>query len=77
MAAIRDEHGLVLPQLNLGGGFGVPYTAGDPEPDPPGFAAPIRAAVADACAAARLPVPRITVEPGRAIVARAGSLCTG
>jgi diaminopimelate decarboxylase len=72
MAAIRDEHGLVLPQLNLGGGFGVPYADGDPEPDLPGFAGPIRAAVADACAAARLPVPRITVEPGRAIVARAG-----
>ncbi|HEY4465172.1 MAG TPA: diaminopimelate decarboxylase [Streptosporangiaceae bacterium] len=72
MAAIRDEHGLVLPQLNLGGGFGVPYTDADTEPDLPGFARAIRAAVTDACAAARLPVPRITVEPGRAIVARAG-----
>jgi diaminopimelate decarboxylase len=38
----------------------------------PGFARAIRVAVTDACAAARLPVPRITVEPGRAIVARAG-----
>jgi diaminopimelate decarboxylase len=72
MAAIRDEHGLVLPQLNLGGGYGVPYTDGDAEPDLPGFAGRVRAAVADACAAERLPVPRITVEPGRAIVARAG-----
>jgi diaminopimelate decarboxylase len=72
MAAIRDELGLVLPQLNLGGGFGVPYTDGEAEPDLPGFAGAIRAAVTDACAAARLPVPRVTVEPGRAIVARAG-----
>jgi diaminopimelate decarboxylase len=72
MAAIRDEHGVVLPQLNLGGGFGVPYADGDAEPDLPRFAGRVCAAVADACAQARLPVPRITVEPGRAIVARAG-----
>jgi diaminopimelate decarboxylase len=72
MAAIRDEHGLVLPQLNLGGGFGVPYADGDAEPDLPKFAGQVRAAVAGACTALRLPVPRITVEPGRSIVARAG-----
>jgi diaminopimelate decarboxylase len=72
MAAIREEHGITLGQLNLGGGHGVVYTDGDPELDLPAFAARLRAAVASECAGLRLPVPRITVEPGRAIVARAG-----
>jgi diaminopimelate decarboxylase len=72
MAAIREEHGITLGQLNLGGGHGVVYLDGDPELDLPAFAARLRAAVASECAGLRLPVPRITVEPGRAIVARAG-----
>jgi diaminopimelate decarboxylase len=72
MAAIRDEHGITLGQLNLGGGLGVAYADGDPELDLPAFARRLRAAVDRECAALRLPVPRITVEPGRAIVARAG-----
>jgi diaminopimelate decarboxylase len=72
MAAVRDEHGLVLPQLNLGGGHAVPYGRDEAGLDPAQLGDRLHAAVRDACAALRLPVPRITVEPGRAIVARAG-----
>jgi diaminopimelate decarboxylase len=72
MAAVRDEHGLVLGELNLGGGHGVPHADGEHGLGPAAFARRVQGAVAEACGAARLPVPRITVEPGRAIVARAG-----
>ena len=71
MAAVHAEHGVTLPELNLGGGHGVPCTEDDQDYDLAGFAARIRAAVRGACASLRLPAPRITVEPGRAIISRA------
>ena len=71
MAAVRAEHGLALPELNLGGGHGVPYVSGDQALDLGGFAERVRRVVRDACASLRLPVPRLTFEPGRAIVSRA------
>ena len=71
MAAIHAEHGVTLPELNLGGGHGVPYTEDDQDFDLTGFAERIRVVVRGACASLRLPVPRLTVEPGRAIISRA------
>jgi diaminopimelate decarboxylase len=72
MAAIREEHGLTLSQLNMGGGHGVAYGYDDSGMDLTVLSGCLRAAVRDACAAFRLPLPRLTVEPGRALVARAG-----
>ncbi|GAA2114937.1 diaminopimelate decarboxylase [Actinomadura alba] len=72
MATIRDEHGVTLPQLDLGGGFAVPYLSGDAEISPAAVGERLMAAVRSACASYRLPVPQVTVEPGRAISARAG-----
>ncbi|MBB4674621.1 diaminopimelate decarboxylase [Crossiella cryophila] len=72
LAAIRDEHGIVLPQLNIGGGHAVAYLPGEEEFDLQGFAARIRCAVNYECSARALPVPRLVVEPGRSLVARAG-----
>ena len=71
MAAVRERHGVTLAELNLGGGHAVPYVAADEPFDLAGFADRIRRVVQDECAAQRLPVPRLTVEPGRAIVSRA------
>jgi len=71
MAAVHAEHGVTLPELNLGGGHGVPYTEDDQDFDLTAFAGRIHAAVRGACASLRLPVPRLTVEPGRAIISRA------
>ena len=49
MAAIRDEHGLVLPELDLGGGLGIAYVAGD-DPEPVGSVAErLRGIVAREC----------------------------
>jgi diaminopimelate decarboxylase len=72
MADIRAEHGVVLSELNLGGGHGVPYVSGDPELDLDELADFIDDALDAGCAAEHFPRPRIVVEPGRAISARAG-----
>ena len=72
MADIRARHGVILPELNIGGGHGVPYVSGDPELDLAELSDLIDDALDWACAAERFPRPRIVVEPGRAVSARAG-----
>lgn len=72
MAQIRSDHGTILTQLDLGGGHGVPYRPGDPCLDPTALADTVEDALDDACARHRFPRPRIILEPGRAIVGRAG-----
>jgi diaminopimelate decarboxylase len=71
MAAVRTRYGVALPELNLGGGHAVPYQTGDESFDVAEFADRIRRVIKAECAVHRLPVPRLTVEPGRAIVSRA------
>ncbi len=71
MAAVRDRSGIALAELNLGGGHAVPYVAGDADFDLAGFADRMRRVISDECARFRLPVPWLTLEPGRAIVNRA------
>jgi diaminopimelate decarboxylase len=68
LAAVRDEHGLELPELDLGGGHGIAYTAADDPMSPQDHADGLRAIVERECAAAGLAVPKVVVEPGRAIV---------
>jgi diaminopimelate decarboxylase len=61
-----------LPELNLGGGHAVPYRPQDRGLDITAFAERITGAVEHACAAHGIPMPRLTIEPGRAIVGPAG-----
>jgi diaminopimelate decarboxylase len=72
MALIRDRYGVTLPELDMGGGFAVAYLPGDPAPTPSEYGRLITGTLADACAEHGLPVPRLTVEPGRSVVAPAG-----
>ena len=72
MADIRARHGVVLAELNIGGGHAVPYLAGDAELDPAVLADAVDDALDSACGAERYPRPTIVVEPGRALSARAG-----
>ncbi len=72
MAEVRDRHRVVLTELNLGGGHAVPHTSGEPELSVRALAATIDAALESACAQYEFPRPRIVIEPGRAIAARAG-----
>jgi diaminopimelate decarboxylase len=66
-ARIRDEHGVHIEELNLGGGFGIAYTPDDDPADIKVIAQSLHQIVSAQCAAAGLEVPRLTVEPGRAI----------
>ncbi|TPG43118.1 pyridoxal-dependent decarboxylase, exosortase A system-associated [Sphingomonas koreensis] len=73
-ARLADEDGATPPLVNLGGGFGVPYFAGDTPID----VARIGAALADALAsrAAILADSRFAIELGRWLVAEAGVYLT-
>src|SRR5579875_2517896 len=72
MADIRARHGVILTELNIGGGHAIPYLPGDPELDLDELARVVDDALDAACAAEHFPRPVIVVEPGRAISARAG-----
>ncbi len=67
LAAIRDEHGIELSEVGLGGGLGIAYMPDDDPLDPKQVAESLRGIVERECAAAGLAVPRLSVEPGRAI----------
>jgi len=72
MADIRARHGVILTELNIGGGHAIPYVPGDRELNLDALAEVIENALDEACAAERFPRPQIVVEPGRAISGRAG-----
>jgi diaminopimelate decarboxylase len=68
------EEGTELPELNLGGGFGIAYTDADKPTDPQTLAETLRTVVAKKCASLGVSVPRLAIEPGRAIAGPSG--CT-
>lgn len=61
-----------IAELNLGGGMGIAYTPADDPPQVADMAKQLQAIVARECELAGVPVPRLAVEPGRAIVGAAG-----
>jgi len=64
---VTREHAISLPELDLGGGFGIAYTT---EHDPLTaleLATGMARIVDRECRAAGIPVPKISIEPGRAI----------
>jgi len=72
MARIRDEYGLVIEELDLGGGLGIAYTVDEKPSSIEDFAECTVNAVKDYCARFDVPLPHILVEPGRSLVANAG-----
>ncbi|MGW6401575.1 diaminopimelate decarboxylase [Streptomyces sp. NPDC055134] len=68
LAEVRDEHGVELPEIDLGGGLGIAYTSDDDPSEPHEIAKALGEIVTRECEAAGLRTPRISVEPGRAIV---------
>ncbi|WP_049573892.1 diaminopimelate decarboxylase [Streptomyces sp. SBT349] len=68
LSAIRDEHGVELPEIDLGGGLGIAYTSDDDPREPHEIGKSLAEIVAKECEAAGLGLPRLSVEPGRAIV---------
>jgi diaminopimelate decarboxylase len=68
LAQYRDEFKSELPELDLGGGYGIAYLPGDETVDPHEAMNALAAAVTKNCAAHNLQIPRVSIEPGRAIV---------
>ena len=71
--AIRDETGLSVEELNLGGGLGIRYLPSDEVPPVDEFAERLTSALLDGLASRHLPVPHLHLEPGRSIVGEAGT----
>jgi diaminopimelate decarboxylase len=67
-AQIRTARGVELPELDLGGGFGIAYTTQDDPAAPSDLAKRLDKIVADECEALQLELPRLSIEPGRAVV---------
>lgn len=67
-AKILARHGLQLPEVCLGGGFGIAYTTQDDPSCPGDLAAGLTKAVEQECAGLGIEVPHLAIEPGRAIV---------
>jgi diaminopimelate decarboxylase len=57
-----------LPELDLGGGYGIAYTEEDTPRPPAELAQAMAGVVRSTCDRLGIPVPRISIEPGRAIV---------
>ncbi len=70
-AEMASEHGLKLAEFSPGGGFAVQYVQEQPPPSVGEYAEVIVATLQDACEEHKVPLPRLIIEPGRAIVARA------
>ncbi|MGM7670084.1 diaminopimelate decarboxylase [Microbacterium sp. A93] len=72
LAQIETEHGVALPELDLGGGHGIAYTAADTPRTPADIATTLAGVVRAACQELGMDCPRISIEPGRAISGPAG-----
>ncbi|MCH8612336.1 diaminopimelate decarboxylase [Arsenicicoccus dermatophilus] len=66
-ARVRDELGLALPEIDLGGGFGIAYTTAHDPMTPADLAAQMAEIVARECRGLGVEPPRVSIEPGRAI----------
>lgn len=68
LAKYRDEYSAELPELDLGGGYGIAYLPGENSLDPASTMKNLAKVVNAQCAAHKLALPHISIEPGRAIV---------
>ncbi len=73
-ATVSEELGVEMPEMDLGGGFGIAYTTQDDPSDPAQLATEMSKIVEHECRALGITQPRLSIEPGRAIVGP--SMCT-
>lgn len=69
-AELRERFGWQLRELSPGGGLGVPYRAGEPEPEIATYAQTLANAVITGCEQRQMPLPKLVIEPGRSLIAR-------
>ena len=71
-AAIKQKHSFEIRALGIGGGFGVRYTLEEEPPSISTWAERITTKIAGKCHELKLSLPKLFIEPGRAIVAQTG-----
>ncbi|MFD6141286.1 diaminopimelate decarboxylase [Promicromonospora sp. NPDC060271] len=71
-ADLAERSGLLVDEIDLGGGYGIAYLPGDVALDPERVAKDIAQSVAGVCKELGTNLPRFSIEPGRAIVGPAG-----
>jgi diaminopimelate decarboxylase len=71
-AEMRQKHGFELEELSVGGGYAVQYTLDSPVPPISVYAEAITSTIIGKCRKLGLMQPRLSIEPGRYIVAQAG-----
>ena len=69
---VARTHGVELPELDLGGGFGIAYLPSDTPLEPADMAQQLARIVKTACDDAGVAVPRVSIEPGRSIIGPGG-----
>lgn len=67
-AAVAAGSGYLMPELDLGGGYGIAYLGDEDVPSVRAVAEGLADVVRRACADLGSPPPRVSIEPGRAIV---------
>lgn len=72
IADVTETYGIAIEQLDLGGGFGVRYLPEHPSMDVAAVIAQVGAFVKETVAKLGIAMPKISIEPGRSIVADAG-----
>ncbi|WP_066896064.1 diaminopimelate decarboxylase [Clostridium nigeriense] len=70
---IKQETGHIIEELDLGGGFGIYYSEGDLPREIDEYCNVILDSVDNVCSKLGLKKPILTIEPGRSIVANAGT----
>ena len=70
---LRDaaKHGLIITELNVGGGLGIKYIESDDPPSIEEWSKAICEVVQTACISENLPLPKLLCEPGRSLIATA------
>jgi diaminopimelate decarboxylase len=71
-AEMKQKYNFELKELNVGGGFAIQYSLDSPAPPISNYAEAIAANVVSKCQELKLALPRLIVEPGRAVVGQAG-----
>lgn len=71
-ALLAQSTGVVVPEIDLGGGFGIAYLPGETDLEPQQIAAALAAAAAEVTTELGVSMPRFSFEPGRAIIGPPG-----
>lgn len=70
--SVYQAEGVILKELNMGGGLGIRYTSQDKPADPASFVRLLSDTVCKEAKSCNIPLPKLMIEPGRSIIGEAG-----